>query len=55
MSHNYAGAEPLLEDCDCINRAVVKAALGKDDEARDILVLLPDSAARDGLTDMLEQ
>ena len=55
MSHNYAGAEPLLEDCDCINRAVVKAALGKDDEARDILVLLPDSAARDGLTDMLEK
>lgn len=55
MSRDYAAAEPLLEDCDCINRAVVKAALGKETEARDILVLLPDSDAKAGLTEMLEK
>ena len=55
MSRDYAAAEPLLEDCDCMNRAVVKAALGKDNEARDILVLLPDSAAKAGLLEMLEK
>ena len=55
MSRDYAAAEPLLEDCDCINRAVVKTALGKEAEARDILVLLPDSDAKAGLTEMLEK
>ena len=55
MSRDYAAAEPLLEDCDCINRAVVKTALGKKTEARDILILLPDSDAKAGLTEMLEK
>ena len=55
MSRDYAAAEPLLEDCDCINRAVVKAALGKENEAKDILILLPDSDAKAGLVEMLEK
>lgn len=55
MSRDYAAAEPLLEDYDCINKAVVKVALGKDAEARDILILLPNSAAKARLTEMLEK
>ena len=55
MSRDYAAAEPLLEDCDCINRAVVKTALGKKTEAKDILILLPDSDAKKGLVEMLEK
>ena len=55
MSRDYAAAETLLEDCDCINRAVVKTALGKENEAKDILILLPDSDAKAGLAEMLEK
>ena len=55
MSRDYAAAEPLLEDCDCINRVVVKTALGKENEAKDILILLPDSDAKAGLVEMLEK
>lgn len=54
MDRNYSAAEPLLEDNDCINKAVVKTALGKKDEAREVLVLLEDSPAKAGLLEMLE-
>lgn len=51
----YQLAEPLLEDSYSINKAVVKIALGKKEEARDILLMLEDSQEKDSLLEMTEE
>lgn len=54
ISRQYSLAEPLLEENDCIDKAVVKIALGKKQEARDVLLMLGDSPQREKLLEMTE-
>lgn len=54
-ARKYSLAEPLLKDRDCINKALVKVALGKTEEARDVLLLLSDSPARNRLIEITEE
>lgn len=51
----YSLAEPLLEENDCINKAVVKIALGKKEEAREVLLMLENSPERNRLMEMIEK
>lgn len=55
LDRKYAQAEPLLNEYDDINKAIVKVALGKYDEAREVLSLIPDSDSKQKLLKMTEK
>jgi Flp pilus assembly protein TadD len=55
LDRKYAQAEPLLNEYDDINKAIVKVALGKYDEAHEVLSLIPDSDSKQKLLKMTEK